>query len=148
MQQNNKGFKKVTLEEECNGMRCEYETTSYQNSYMTDILLVRFNGEYRPGSMGKPDLGYMAGMVKLGINVWDPFKVAIDIQNVTYEWGDDMELLFDAPDHLKTVVIVGENNRRAISTLMLGIDTEEDIVDNKFFFDDFEAAIEKLKKMK
>jgi hypothetical protein len=148
MKENNNGFKKVSLDEECNGMRYEYSVINLKNPYMVDILLVKFSGEYRPGSLGKRDLGYMTGMVKLGIDVWDPFKIAIDIQDVTYEWGDDMQLLFGAPDHLKTVVIVGENNRRAISTLMLGMDTEEDIVDNKFFFDDFENAIEKLKKMK
>jgi len=144
----NKKFRPVNLEEECNGMTCDFSVINFRDTHLIDILLVKFTGEYRSGSQGKSEQGYLVGMVKLGIEVFRPFKIAIDIQDVKYEWGDDMELLFDAPDQLKTVVIIGELNRRAISTLLYGIDTDKDVVDNKFFFDDFEAALEKLKKMK
>ena len=43
-------------------------------------------------------------------------------------------------------MIVGEKNRKALSTLIYGMETEKDIVDNKFYFDDFEKGIEKLKR--
>ncbi|MCE7995231.1 MAG: hypothetical protein HEP71_24855 [Roseivirga sp.] len=141
-------FRSVLLKEECNGMTCDFSVINMRDTHLIDILLIKFSGEYRPGSQGKAESGYLVGMVKLGIEVWRPFKVAIDLQDVKYEWGDDMALLFDAPEDLKTVVIVGKDNKRAISTLLYGIDTDKDAVDNKFFFDEFARAIDKLKKMK
>tara|TARA_B110000037_G_scaffold19640_1_gene21042 strand:+ start:18164 stop:18400 length:237 start_codon:yes stop_codon:yes gene_type:complete len=76
----------------------------------------------------------------------ETFKTIIDISNVTYEWGDDMELLLDISDRKSSVMIVGDKNRRALSTLLFGTDTERDIVDNKFFFDNLEKGTEKLKR--
>ena len=143
---NDQEFKALDLESTCNGMQCEFSKIPLRNTRLTDVLLIQFRGEYRLGSMGKAELGYMVGMVKLGMAVWRPFRVAIDIREVAYEWGDDMQQLFSVPEDHKAVVIVGEKNRRAISTLMFGLETKEDIVDNKWFFDDFDKAIEKLKK--
>ncbi|QTD38139.1 hypothetical protein JL193_02195 [Polaribacter batillariae] len=78
--------------------------------------------------------------------MWLPSKIVIDISEVDYESGDDMELLLDIPDSTSSVIILGDKNRKAISTLILGIDAEEDIVDNKFFFDDLEKGIEQLNR--
>lgn len=43
-------------------------------------------------------------------------------------------------------IVVGDRNRRALSTLSFGLRTEEDIVDNDLFFDSFEKAIEHLRR--
>jgi hypothetical protein len=147
MKENNiQNFTSVNLVEECNGMSCNYSIINLRDTRLVDTLLIKFSGEYRHGSLGKSESQFLVGMVKLGIEVWRPFKIAIDIQDVKYEWGDDIQLLFGAPEDQKTVVIVGENNRKSISTLLFGIETQKDVVDNKFFFDDFELAINKLKK--
>jgi hypothetical protein len=139
-------FKKTDLGKTCNGMTCEFSIQNLRDTYLIDTLYIKFNGVYRPGSEGKSELGFMTGNYELGINVWRPFKTIIDISNVTYEWGDDMELLLDISDRKSSVMIVGDKNRRALSTLLFGTDTERDIVDNKFFFDNLEKGTERLKR--
>tara|TARA_R110002051_G_C8487171_1_gene462593 strand:- start:42 stop:470 length:429 start_codon:yes stop_codon:yes gene_type:complete len=139
-------LKKVNLEETCNGMTCEFSTQNLRDTHLIDTLYIKFSGEYRYGSAGKSELGFMIGNYELGMNVWRPFKTIIDISNVTYEWGDDMDLLLDISDRKSSVMIVGDKNRRAISTLAFGMETERDIVDNKYFFDKLEKGIEKLNR--
>lgn len=139
-------LKKVDLEETCNGMACEYSTLNLKDTHLIDILCIKYTGKYRYGSLGKTELGYMIGKYELGKAVWTPFKIIIDISNVIYEWGDDMELLLHISDRKSSVMIVGKKNRKSLSTLMYGMETEKDIVDNKFYFDNFEKGIEKLKR--
>jgi hypothetical protein len=139
-------FKKVDLNTTCNGMTCEFSVLNLRDTHVIDILHIKFRGIYRHGSAGKSELGYMIGNYELGMAVWGPFKVVIDISGVEYEWGDDMEILLDISDRKSSVMIVGNKNKKAISTLIFGMDTEKDIVDNKFFFEDLERGIEKLKR--
>lgn len=141
-------IKHVSLKEECNGMSCEYAIINLRDTHLVDILIVSFNGKYRDGSSGKAELGYLVGMVNLGIEVWKPFKVLIDIRNVTYSWGNDMEKLFAQNEHLNVVLVLSEKNIDAICTLINGLENEKKIIDQKFFFDDFHKALEMLKKMK
>lgn len=142
----NMNFKKVDINETCNGITCEFSVLNLRDTHLVDILHIKFNGIYRYGSGGKAELRYMIGNYELGKAIWNPFKIALDISNVEYVWGDDMELLLNIPEPKSSVIIVGEKNRKAISTLMFGVNTEKDIVDNKFFFDDLQKGIEKLKR--
>ena len=139
-------LKKVNLEETCNGMTCEFFTQNLRDTHLIDILHIKFSGTYRLGSAGKTELGYMTGNYELGKAIWRPFKIILDISNVEYEWGDDMELLLDISDPKSSVIIVGDKNRKAISTLIYGIDTKKDIVDNKFYFDNLEKGVQELKR--
>ncbi|QTD38140.1 hypothetical protein JL193_02200 [Polaribacter batillariae] len=50
-------FKKVDLEETCNGMTCEFFTLNSRDTHLSDILHIKFSGKYRPGAMGKAELG-------------------------------------------------------------------------------------------
>lgn len=138
------GLKKVDLGEACNGMTCEYSILKWKNKNLVDLLCIKFKGEYRPGSQGKSELGFMTGHFELGRAVWKPFKIIIDISEVIYEWGDDMEILLNISESKSSVMIIGEKNRRALSTLIYGRETKKDIVDNKFYFDNFDKGIEKL----
>ena len=139
-------LKKVNLEETWNGMTCEFFTQNLRDTHLIDILHIKFSGTYRLGSAGKTELGYMTGNYELGKAIWRPFKIILDISNVEYEWGDDMELLLDISDPKSSVIIVGDKNRKAISTLIYGIDTKKDIVDNKFYFDNLEKGVQELKR--
>ena len=56
-----------------------------------------------------------------------------------------LDLSFEEAEPTTTVVLVGEKCRRAMSTLSNGINTDKDIVDDDFFFDNFDKALEKLK---
>lgn len=144
----NKLFKKVTLDETCNGMCCEFAVIKLRDIHLNDILVVTFSGVYREGSEGRAELGYILGMITLGTEVWNPFKIVIDIRKVTYTWGDDMLKLFNEPEHLQIVMIVSDYNKYAISTLLNRGDPEKDIVDNEFFFNDLDKGIGALHRMR
>ena len=139
-------FKSVNVQDECNGMECQFSVMSLKDSVFIDILHIKFFGEYREGSMGKPELGYMVGMVNLGIEIWKPLKVIIDIRNVKYEWGDDMQILFDEAynSHIRTIIIVSDKNKYAIETLL----GKNDIIYNELAFDNFEEGVDVIKNMK
>jgi hypothetical protein len=87
----------------------------------------------------------MRGAIQMGVEVWDPFSVLIDLRDLRYEWGDNMDSVFSASGLKKTAILVSDKNRRALSTLSFGLRTEEDIVDNDLFFDDLEQALEKIR---
>ncbi len=137
-------FNKADLQKTCNGMTCDFFVKKWKNGNLVDMLHIKYKGTYRSGSSGKSEMGYIIGNYELGAAVWDPFKIIVDISQVEYEWGDDMELLFHIASRENTIVIVGDKNRHALSTLFYGPYTDKDIVDNDDFFDNLEKGIDHL----
>ena len=141
-------FQSTSLDQFCPTITFDFKITYLRDTQLVDILIISFNGKYRDGSAGSPDAGLLKGVIKTGVSVFDPFSILIDLRNLEYNWGDNLDLSFEETEPTKAVVLVGEKCRRAMSTLAFGIDTNKDIVDNEFFFDDFEKAIAKLKEKK
>jgi len=138
-------FKSVTIDEYCPTITYDYKIKNLRDTHLIDILVISFHGAYRDGSTGSPDAGLIKGIIKTGVSVFDPFSLLIDLSDLEYNWGDNLDLSFEAAEPTTTVVLVGEKCRRAMSTLYNGINTDKDIVDNEFFFDNFDKALEKLK---
>lgn len=88
----------------------------------------------------------MWGLLKTAIKLWNPRAVIIDLHDLEYSWGDRMDEVFDAPENKPLAIVVGPKNRKALSTLRLGLSTKEDVVDNKFFFDSREKALKYLEQ--
>lgn len=139
-------LKSVTIDEYCPTITYDFKIQNLRDTHLIDILVVSFHGTYRDGSAGSPDAGLIKGIVTTGLSVFDPFSLIIDLSDLEYNWGDDLDLSFEETGHTTTVVLVGEKCRRAMSTLMFGVDTDKEIVDNEFFFDSFDKAIDKLKR--
>ncbi len=139
-------FKQVTVAEYCPTITYDFKITYFRDTHLVDTLIISFHGNYRDGSAGRPDAGLIKGIITTGRSVFDPFTMLIDLTDLEYNWGDNLDLSFEETEPTTTVILVGEKCRRAMSTLAFGINTEKDFVDNEFFFDDFEKAIEKLKK--
>jgi hypothetical protein len=139
-------FQSTPLNRFCPTITFDFKITHLRDTQLVDLLIISFNGKYRDGSAGRPDAGLIKGLIKTGVLVFDPFSVLIDLRNLEYNWGDNLDLSFEETEPKKAVVILGEKCRRAMSTLAFGIDTSKDIVDNEFFFDDYEKAIAKLKE--
>jgi hypothetical protein len=138
-------LKSVTIAEYCPTITYEFKIQNLRDTHLIDILIVSFHGTYREGSAGSPDAGLIKGIVTTGLSVFDPFSILIDLSDLEYNWGDNLDLSFEETGQTETVILVGEKCRRAMSTLYFGIDTDKDIVDNEFFFDNFDEAIAKLK---
>ena len=137
-------FISVTIDEYCPTITYDFKIKNLRDTHLIDILVISFHGAYRDGSAGSPDAGLIKGIVKTGVSVFDPFSLLIDLSDLEYNWGDNLDLSFEEAEPTRTVVLVGEKCRRAMSTLYYGINTEKDIVDNEFFFDNFDKAFEKL----
>jgi hypothetical protein len=69
----------------------------------------------------------------------------LDLTDFEYNWGDYIDYIFDEEKNKKLVVVVGAKDRKALSTLINGLNSREDIVDNEFYFDNRERALLKLK---
>ncbi|MEO8406103.1 MAG: hypothetical protein ABI480_15955 [Chitinophagaceae bacterium] len=137
-------FESTSIDKFCPTLRYDFKFTKHKAGFLIDVLVISFHGKYRNGSAGHPDAGLISGIFKLGVEVFDPFSVLVDISGLEYEWGDDLNLIFPDDNCANIVVLVGNKCRRAISTLLFGLDTDKDIVDNDYFFDDFDKAISKL----
>jgi len=139
-------FQSISLEAYCPTISYDFKIKYFQETELVDILIIGFHGKYRDGSAGDSDAGFIKGIIKTGVSVFDPFSLLIDLTDLEYNWGDYFDLSFEETGHTSTVVLVSEKCRRALSTLSFGINTDKDIVDNNFFFDDINKALEKLKE--
>lgn len=140
-------FKKVSIHEQCPTITYDFKIKQLRDTHLVDILIIAFHGNYRYGSSGKPDAGLIKGIITTGLSVFRPFSLLIDLSDLEYNWGDDLDLSFEETASTAAVIVVGDKCRRAMSTLAFGMDTNKDIVDNDFFFDDFDKAIEKLTRL-
>lgn len=141
-------FQSITVQEYCPSINYSFKIQNLRDTKLIDILIISFQGKYRNGSSGSPDAGLIKGIVKLGVCVFDPFGLIIDLRDLEYNWGDDFDLIFEEEMHINSVLLIGEKCRKAMSTLMFGIHSEKDIVDNIFFFDDYDKALARLNDKK
>jgi hypothetical protein len=139
-------FQTITLAEYCPSIEYKFMFEPLRDTDLINILIISFHGNYRDGSTGRADAGFIKGIVTTGIAVFDPFSVLIDLSDLVYEWGDNLDVDFEETGNTRTAVLVGSGCRRAMSTLCFGVDTTKDIVDNSMFFDEEEKALEKLRK--
>ena len=111
-------------------------TASYRIGSRGDgkkILVVSFQGEYRPGSAGNSDAAFMAGASAAGVNAFSPYAVIFDFSKLKYVWGDMLEAVYaTAPRFLNSeterfAVVVGPECEEAIRTLELGENSNEPI---------------------
>lgn len=138
-------FQSIALSNFCPTVTYDYKIKHLRDTHLVDTLIISFHGKYRDGSAGSPDAGLIKGIVKTGVAVFDPFSLLIDLRDLEYNWGDNLDLSFEDAEPKRSAVLVSDKCRRAMSTLAFGIDTNNDIVDNDFFFDDMDKALAKLK---
>jgi len=105
------------------------------------IIHLAFAGDYRSGSGGAPDAHFIEGMVRTVDAIWGPSALVLDLRNVSYDWGDEMDLVLQPPTGISAIV-VGPKCEPAISTLCYGIDTKKSILEQAHFFDALEPAID------
>ena len=97
------------------------------------ILVVRFIGEYREGSLGNPDVAFMNAMVSAGLTAWEPSAAVIDLSGLKYVWGDMLEVVLpdDAGEigdaRIPAALVVGDGCREAVRTLIFGENSSESL---------------------
>ncbi len=130
----------VRLEDETK-LRCEFQLETTGRNPFCFTLIVKFTGDYRDGSAGKPDLRFMVGMTKTAVAIWQPAALVVDLSELRYEWGDDLaDLVSPSVAGKKTAVVVGPKCARAIATLLWGTSTQREAAEADFIFESVETA--------
>jgi len=112
------------------------------------VLIVRFHGDFGYGSGGNETGAFMEAIVEAGIRSWDVDGVIVDLRDVTYEWGDMMELVLSAGDEsrVEAAFVVGPKCEAAIGTLMHGLNSpRKSAIEFEYIFDDIDAAVDYLR---
>jgi uncharacterized protein with HEPN domain len=122
------------------------ETTGKNRSFYT--LIAKFIGAYGYGSGGHADACYMLGVTKTAVDIWGPAALILDLSELRYEWGDEMDWLLPPAVHIPAAVVVGPHSATAIATLMWGVDTTRHATEAEFVFDNLEAAWRYVREQK
>lgn len=120
------------------------------------ILIVQYIGTYPMGSQGNDDAQFMCAMANAGVVAFEPDGVIHDLSQLSYEWGDRLEMLFaigppepveaieaifgKAPSAPQSAMIVGPGCEEAVRTLLLGEDSTDSIEKIGWAFRDRESA--------
>jgi hypothetical protein len=107
------------------------------------LLVIRYHGVYRIGCDGNPDATYMAAIGRAAIDVFEPGAGVIDLSDLSYQWGDMLEIVWDIGGRreLPCAVIVGDKCRAAVGTLIFGEASTTDACEAEFVFDTLAAAV-------
>jgi len=105
---------------------------SYQlaNGPHVSILIVAYDGVYRPGCAGNTDAQFMYASAVAGVAGANVINLILDFRKLDYVWGDMLELVYDSArragsDNSDFAVVVGDGCREAVRTLELGENSTE-----------------------
>lgn len=119
--------------------------TSLSVEYLT-IMILKFSGSYGFGSSGNCDAAFMSAIGKAALEAWSPDGLIIDLSELYYEWGDQLERVFfigsdryiDSP--FPVALLVGAKCEEAVRTLLLGINSTQTIKEIGWVFTELEEA--------
>jgi hypothetical protein len=104
------------------------------------IIHIAFFGDYRHGSAGAPDAYYIASMVNAAHQVWYPSAIVLDLGEICYKWGDNMDAVLTVPTDIFAIV-VSPKCEPAISTLTFGMRTDKSVLNEPGYFDSLDSAL-------
>lgn len=94
------------------------------------VLEIRFGGEYRDGSAGKPDAAAMVEHVITRLVRTEPDVVLLDLSSLRYAWGDGLLRMFEVIGQFDTeyplgaVVLGGPRSASALVSLGVAVHTD------------------------
>lgn len=126
----------------------KYDIFLFESSVKSffEIMIIKFTGQYGFGSGGNSDAVFMKAISKAALSAWVPKGLILDFTNLEYEWGDQIEILFDLNPFSRSpfplALIVGEKSEEGVRTLILGCESTESIDQVDWVFKDFGSARE------
>ncbi|KAA3635268.1 MAG: hypothetical protein DWQ02_10125 [Bacteroidetes bacterium] len=129
------------------GIQVSFQLGQFRTFFRRQILAVSYSGEYGVGCEGNGDARYMYAMGKMGIELFTPDAVIIDFQNLEYLWGDMLGMVFGLgglnyhPFNIPRAMVVGEKCKKAIGTLLFGLESNEPASNEDWIFESMEEAI-------
>lgn len=116
------------------------------------ILVAQFAGTYRPGCLGGPDARYMLAMGEAGVRAWEPDGLILDLTELKYHWGNDLEELINIGhrrfgiESLPLAIIVGPGCESGVQSLLIPPGTSSALMMNECLFRDLQAAFDYLEE--
>ena len=109
---------------------------------------LQVKGLYKPGSAGSDDAKHIIGMIAYAHARYFHTSWILDLSDLVYEWGDEMDWVLDGFEDIKSVqysaIVLGIKCIDAVATLS-GMDKKpKDILDSENVFDDINQAYEYL----
>ncbi|WP_413362968.1 hypothetical protein [Lysinibacillus sp. 3P01SB] len=98
-----------------------------------EIMILKFIGVYGFGSAGNSDAIFMRAIGEAVLEAWEPGGLIIDLSELSYEWGDQLESVFAVGSYryrdmpFPIALIVGDKSEEAIRTLIVGVRGSEGI---------------------
>lgn len=135
----------VRFEDETN-IKYDFSLETSGKTRFDYTLIARFIGTYADGSSGRPDAAFILGMTRAALDVWHPGSLVLDLSELKYDWGDEMDWLLPPESHRPTAVIVGPACEKAIATLMFGRDSTRLATEADFIFSNLNEALVYLRK--
>ncbi len=91
------------------GIRYSFHLQAMDEAPQAPIILqVRFKGIYRTGPQGAPDGRFIHGITQTALSVWCPAALILDLRQLSYYWGDEMEAALGLQGEIKVpFAIVG-----------------------------------------
>jgi hypothetical protein len=116
--------------------------TSDEKGRFWCILVAKFAGHYRPGHCGAPDAYFIQGITRTALGVWSPAALILDLRELSYTWGDEMDLVLGVGGEcdLPTAIVGSELCLPAIGTLIHGVNSTTLATDTEHIFDSIEEA--------
>ena len=162
--------KSTSIEEDSPSIRFSFQLVTSGNIKPHYILIAQFSGKYGVGSLGNPDTDFMVALLEASLIAWQPKKVIIDLSKLGYYWGNGMLTIVERPYHwtsefqlptgklrfiywrdditnANTAIVVGPDNRKALSSLLFGMKTEKDITESPRYFNSVHEAFTYLQSI-
>jgi hypothetical protein len=91
------------------------------------VLVVSFEGLYRPGARGNKDAGDMIAFIQEGLQAFSPDGLILDFRNLEYDYGDMMDGVLESAEGtwggraLPAVVVTSHLNRSGLTGLVCNV---------------------------
>lgn len=125
-----------------------------------DVLVIAFESRE---NVDRKDVRFMNAMKIAAANVWRPTAIVLDLVNLRYVWGDDLQLLFQNPypppatllqqifegdpkEQFPIVAVASSHNREGLTSLVrkeIGLDPAKVLFES---LDEAVSAIEAVLK--
>ena len=110
------------------------------------VLILAFDGKYRPGARGNRDAEFMVRTIKKELKVHAPYGLILDFRRLHYIYGDMMDGVLQVSEDTwlgetcPTSVVTSYLNRNGLSTLV--VDVMGDTIARWLFYTIDEALAE------
>ena len=128
--------------QEATDIKFEFKLETMDKHPFAHTHIAKFSGTYRPGSTGRPDACFIHGMTETALRIWIPEALILDLTELSYRWGDEMDWVIGVGEDrcMHRAVVGSEKCLPALGTLIHGEGSTRSATDEENIFDDMEPA--------